>query len=133
MLEEHEEQVQFITTDLCSYEKKNYESKIIINKIRFKVFFFSIFWHGFLKKLKCCGGIKKLQIRFIIIILLATSAQPWHSISHVEFSVSGLTARTKIESIFFFLGMTIGTKSILGPKCELAQNVGIKSAFTSIN
>ena len=28
-------QVQFITTDLCSYEK-NIESKIIINKIRFK-------------------------------------------------------------------------------------------------
>ena len=46
-----------------------------------------------------------------------------------DFSVSGLTVGTKIESIFLFQRL-LRAKSVYGPNREMTQNVGTKSTFT---
>ena len=53
----------------------------------------------------------------------------WRSIRHVGLFYWLVDSKDNFKNNFQFLGMTFATKSILGPKWELTQNVEMKSAF----
>ena len=58
--------------------------------------------------------------------------QARHSVRHVRFFPWLADSKDHFKNDFLFLGMTLVTKSILGPKWELTQNIGTKSAFSPI-
>ena len=53
----------------------------------------------------------------------------WRSIKHVGLFYWLVDSKDNFKNDFQFLGMTFAMKSILGPKWELTQNVGTKSAL----
>ena len=57
----------------------------------------------------------------------------WRSIRHVGLFYWLVDGKDNFKNDFQFLGMTFATKSILGPKWELTQNVRIKSVFSPQN
>ena len=66
---------------------------------------------------------------------MATSTpcqQAEHSIKHVGYFRWLVDDKDDFKNDFLFLGMKFATKSIFGPKWELTQNVGTKSAFSPL-
>ena len=64
---------------------------------------------------------------------MATSApcqQARHSVCHVGGFRQWVDGKDHFKSNFLFLGTELVTKSILGPKWELTQNVGTKCVFS---
>ena len=76
---------------------------------------------------------KKFQINFFNNILMATSAlcqQAGHFVCHLRFFCYWVDGRDQNKNDFLKSGTDLGVKSIYGLNQELAQNVGIKSAFS---
>ena len=64
---------------------------------------------------------------------MATSglcSQVGHSVRHIGCFRWLVDDKNDFKNDFPFLGMEFATKSIWGPKWELTQNVGTKSAFS---